>query len=88
MIETSKEFEDALAQQSRYYRAIHEIWKDTSISDTVVLAKSVALIGKILDKMSDVQAEIERYSGCADMRVIIAELAAMRNSKSSTIVKE
>lgn len=88
MIETSKDFEDALAQQSRYYRAVHEIWKDTSISDPQNLAKAVGLIGKLLDKLSEVQSEIEQYSGAADMRVIIAELAEIRNAKSSRMQGE
>lgn len=87
MIETAKDFEDALAQQSRYYRAVHEIWKSTSVSDTEKLAKAVALVGKLLDKLSEVQSEIERYSGAADMRVIIAELAEIRNSKSSATMQ-
>lgn len=88
MFASPKEFEEALAQMCRYYRALHEIWGITEADDKGSVSSWVRLGGKILEKLDTTVSDIEAYSGCVDLRIVVDELKQMRAAKDGTVERE
>jgi hypothetical protein len=65
----------------RHYRALSEIWQKTEADDTVGVARWVRLGGKIVEQMDESIAEVEAYTGAADLRLVLDDLKRMREAK-------
>lgn len=86
-IRNDKDFEDRLAQLCRLYRAAREVWGETNAADDKAVTKWVLTGGKVLDKLNEVLAEIEDHTGCAELRIIVAELRETRANRESKMEK-
>ncbi len=84
-LESTKDFEERLAQLGRFYRALHDMYANIRPDDQPSIAQWVRLGGKIMERMDEVLSEIEVYSGAADLRIITSELKQMRAAKESVV---
>lgn len=85
--QASEEFETALAQLCRFYRAQREMYGSVAVDDQRGVTRWVSLGGKLMDKMDEVLSDIEVYSGTSELRVITSELKQMRAAKDSAAEK-
>lgn len=83
MITNDKEFSEKLTQLIRLYYAEREVFADTDTKNEDELAKWVVTGGKILDKLNQVLADIEDYTGCGELRIILADLKERRQERAA-----
>lgn len=81
-IETDKEFEEKLGQLCRLYRAMRQIWSVTESTDQTMVASWVIEGGRIMELLSDVLGDIEEYSGCMDLRLIVDQMKTIRQERA------
>jgi len=86
-IKSDAELDEKLAQMARLYRAALETWKRTNAEDQTEIAKWVAAGGKILEKLTEVLADIEDYTGCMELRLIWEQLKAVRQEREQPKTK-
>lgn len=87
-IQSAKELEEKLEQLKRFYRAQSEIWSHTSSTDQREIAKWVVTGGKIKEGIDGVLAEIEDYTGCTDLRVLLEKMKEVAAERSGLGLKE
>jgi hypothetical protein len=82
-IENDQEFEEKFAQLGRYYRALGTLWQKTNPQSQEQIAQWIIDGGKILEALSVNLGEIEEYTGTADLRIMINEMATIRAERQA-----
>lgn len=81
-IKDDADFEQKLDQLCRLYRAMREIWGNTNASDEGGIAQWVVTGGKVLEKLTEVLADIEDHAGCGELRILVEELKGIRQQRA------
>lgn len=84
MIKTEKDFDDAIAKLARYYRAVHDQF--TQFAQVAVTEDGVAklMVGpapRIVEGITETLAEIEAYTGAAEIRALSKELQEVARNR-------
>lgn len=82
-IEEDKVFEEKLEQLCRMYRASRQIFEKVQTNNERAVAKWVVAGGRVIDMITALLAELESYSGCSDLRQILADLEAVRREREA-----
>ena len=82
-IKDDPDFEAKLAQLQRLYRAMRLIWGKTNAADPAAVNNWVQTGGAVMEKITDVLADLEDYTGCNELRLIWDELRTMRQQREA-----
>jgi len=81
-IKNDADFEQKLEQLCRLYRAMREIWGNTNASDEREMAQWVVTGGKVMEKLTEVLADIEDHTGCGELRILAEEFKGIRQQRA------
>lgn len=80
-IKDDAEFEKRLQQLTRFYRAQRKLWSTTKADDQAAVAAWVTASGKLLDALGETLGDLEDYTGCGELRIVLDQFKTIREQR-------